>query len=179
MTGRAQGWLNFLQGLGDALQCHGPYPLVADGRLDRRTYERLVNSFMDMRVGGLMLAGTMEVSDAIIEAANRIPTVMGGNRLFDSPTSDVVAQDDELVAQLALDHLSIAWTSPDRPYRRRLRRGPWPPESRLQRDDESRRASPQTSSYATPAKKAASRLDSVSSIGPLLSVPRQSSRLAI
>jgi DNA-binding LacI/PurR family transcriptional regulator len=65
----------------------------------------LVNSFMDMRVDGLVLAGTMEVSDMIIEATNRIPTVVGGGKLFASPTADIVAQDDEVVGRLALDHL--------------------------------------------------------------------------
>ncbi|MGI3782064.1 MAG: LacI family DNA-binding transcriptional regulator, partial [Janthinobacterium lividum] len=101
-----QPWfVEFLQGLGDALHRHGLYPLVADGRLDRRTDERLVNSFMDMRVDGLVLAGTMEASDAIVKAAGRIPTVLSGSRLFPSPTADLVAQDDTLVTRTALEHL--------------------------------------------------------------------------
>lgn len=101
-----QPWfVEFLQGLGDALHRHGLSPLVGDGRLDRRTDERLVNSFMDMRFDGLVLAGTMQVSDTIVEAANRIPTVVGGTRLFDASTIDLVVQDDNLVAQLAVNHL--------------------------------------------------------------------------
>ncbi|MCA0297213.1 MAG: LacI family transcriptional regulator [Actinobacteria bacterium] len=101
-----QPWfVEFLQGLGDALHRHELSPLVGDGRLDRRTDERLVNSFMDMRFDGLVLAGTMQVSDTIVEAANRIPTVVGGTRLFDAPHIDLVVQDDDLVAQLAVDHL--------------------------------------------------------------------------
>ena len=101
-----QPWfVEFLQGLGDALHRHELSPLVGDGRLDRRTDERLVNSFMDMRFDGLVLAGTMKVSETIIEAANRIPTVVGGSRLFDAPTTDLVVQDDNRVAQLAVNHL--------------------------------------------------------------------------
>lgn len=101
-----QPWFaEFLAGLGDSLHRHGLTALVGDGHLDRRTDERLVNSFMDMRFDGLVLAGTMTASATIVEAASRIPTVVGGTRLFAAPTTDLVVQDDEQVARLAVNHL--------------------------------------------------------------------------
>src|SRR5215207_119006 len=87
--------------------------------------------------------------------------------------SDVLTERRGSVTHLALDPSAVAWSSSDRPRRRHgvvLASGleptarQWKPLT-----------SEQTSSYAIPPKKAATGLDSVSSIDSLPSAPRQSS----
>src|SRR5699024_1245031 len=67
--------------------------------------DRLLNAFLDMRVDGLVLAGTMPVTDAIRDAARRVPTVIAGMRDLVLPTVDLVAEDDAAGARLAVEHL--------------------------------------------------------------------------
>ena len=101
-----QPWfVDFLSGLGGRLAEHDLHAFVADGRLDRDLDDRLLNAFLDMRVDGLVLAGTMPVTDAIRDAARRVPTVIAGMRDLVLPTVDLVAEDDAAGARLAVEHL--------------------------------------------------------------------------
>ena len=102
-----QPWfVDFLEGLDRTLRANGLHPLVGDARVDRASNERLLGVFMEMRVDGLVLAGTLPPSTTLAEATERLPTVVAGNRDFDLPHVDVVAQDDWAGAGLALDHLA-------------------------------------------------------------------------
>ncbi len=101
-----QPWfVDVLEGLDSALRHRGLHAFVGDGRLDRASDERLLRAFMEMRVDGLVLAGTMPPSTTITEAARWLPTVVVGSRDFELPHVDVVAEDDSLGARQALDHL--------------------------------------------------------------------------
>lgn len=101
-----QPWfVDLLAGLSARLAEHDLHAFVADGRLDRDSDERLLNAFIDMRVDGLVLAGTMPITGTIVEAATRLPTVIAGMRDLTHPGVDVVAEDDAAGARLALDHL--------------------------------------------------------------------------
>lgn len=101
-----QPWFpGLLEGLGPALGAHGLHTLVGDGRLDRTMDDRLVNALIDMRVDGLVLAGSMRPSAVIAEAVRRIPTVVAGGRDIDLPSVDVVSQDDAHGIGLAIAHL--------------------------------------------------------------------------
>lgn len=101
-----QPWfVDFLAGLNERLAEHDLHAFVADGRLDRDLDDRLLNAFVDMRVDGLVLAGTMPVTDSIRDAAQRLPTVIAGMRDLRLPTVDVVAEDDAEGARLAVEHL--------------------------------------------------------------------------
>lgn len=101
-----QPWfVDFLAGLGERLAEHDLHAFVADGRLDRDLDDRLLNAFLDMRVDGLVLAGTMPITDAIRDAAQRLPTVVAGMRDLRLPTVDVIAEDDAAGARLAVEHL--------------------------------------------------------------------------
>jgi DNA-binding LacI/PurR family transcriptional regulator len=102
----SQPWfVDFLEGLNTTLHTHGLHAFIGDGRLDREADERLLRAFMEMRVDGLVLAGSMPVSDTIREAIQWLPTVVAGIRDIHQDGVDVVAEDDWLGAQLALDHL--------------------------------------------------------------------------
>jgi DNA-binding LacI/PurR family transcriptional regulator len=101
-----QPWLvDFLDGLGRVLAEQGLHPLVGDGRLDPATDAAILDGFLEMRVDGLVVAGTTPASLALGEAAMTVPTVVAGSRDFSLPNVDVVAQDDRLGVELALEHL--------------------------------------------------------------------------
>jgi DNA-binding LacI/PurR family transcriptional regulator len=101
-----QPWfVDFLEGVNTTLSQSDLHMFVGDGRLDRRADERLMRAFLEMRVEGLILAGTMPESTTITEAASWLPTVVAGSRDFALPNVDVVAEDDWRGAELAVHHL--------------------------------------------------------------------------
>jgi DNA-binding LacI/PurR family transcriptional regulator len=103
-----QPWFaDMLDGLTPALHAAGKHVLLGDGRIDRMLDETLTWSFIDLGVDGLVLAGSIPMSQAIVEAAGKIPTVaVGGRGLdLDLPRADVLANDNHLGATLAVRHL--------------------------------------------------------------------------
>jgi DNA-binding LacI/PurR family transcriptional regulator len=99
-------WFNkCLEGLHDGFRGHNLSMLLGDRRLDVREAEPMMNLLIDMRIDGLVLMGTMEVSDTIVAASRRIPTVMVGHQDFPLPMADSSAQDDAIGAGLAMEHL--------------------------------------------------------------------------
>ncbi len=80
-------------------------PLLADGRLDRSTDESLLRAFLELRVDGLVLLGSMPSSPVIVEAIAGVPTVVAAGRDIALPQVDVVANDDRYGTELALGHL--------------------------------------------------------------------------
>src|SRR5580700_6821354 len=103
-----QPWFaDMLDGLTPVLHAGGKHILLGDGRIDRMMDETLTWSFLDLGVDGLVLAGSIPMSQAIVEAASTIPTVaVGGRGLdLDLPRVDVLANDNHLGATLAVRHL--------------------------------------------------------------------------
>jgi DNA-binding LacI/PurR family transcriptional regulator len=103
-----QPWFaDMLDGLTPALHAGGKHILLGDGRIDRMLDETLTWSFLDLGVDGLVLAGSIPLSDAIIELASQVPTVaVGGRGLdLDLPRVDVLANDNHLGGTLAVRHL--------------------------------------------------------------------------
>ncbi len=102
-----QPWFaDVMEGVSAGLTSTGLLPFIADGRLDRRLDKRVVSSFMDLRVDGLILAGTIPESPELVVAVERIPSVVVGGRNITRACVDVVAQDDVAGATAAMDHLS-------------------------------------------------------------------------
>ena len=66
------------------------------------------NAFLDMRVDGLVLAGTMPVTDSIREAAQRLPTVVAGMR--DLNLREIGALAPLVALIVALNLVMINWT---------------------------------------------------------------------
>jgi DNA-binding LacI/PurR family transcriptional regulator len=94
-----------VDGLNTELSSSGMHMLIGDGRLDRRNDERLLNAFLDMRVDGLVLVGTMPSSTGLAEAADRVPTVVAGDRDLRFPNVDIVGVDDVRGGEIATRHL--------------------------------------------------------------------------
>lgn len=101
-----QPWFaDVMEGVSAGLTSTGLLPFIADGRLDRRLDKHVVSSFMDLRLDGLILAGTIPESPELIDAIQRIPSVVLGGRDIIRDCVDVVAQDDLAGATAAMDHL--------------------------------------------------------------------------
>jgi len=103
-----QPWFaDMLDGLTPVLHAGGKHILLGDGRIDRMLDETLTWSFIDLGVDGLVLAGSIPMSQAIIDAASQIPTVAVGGRGLDVdlPRADILANDNHLGGTLAVRHL--------------------------------------------------------------------------
>src|SRR5260370_1361590 len=103
-----QPWFaDILDGLTPALPARAKHILLGDGRIDRMLDETLTWSFIDLGVDGLVLAGSIPMSQAIIDAASQIPTVAVGGRGLDVdlPRADILANDNHLGGTLAVRHL--------------------------------------------------------------------------
>src|ERR1035441_4229443 len=81
-----QPWFaDMLDGLTPELHAAGKHILLGDGRIDRMLDETLSWSFVDLGVDGLVLAGSIPLSAAIIDVASKIPTVAVGGRRKQHP----------------------------------------------------------------------------------------------
>ena len=103
-----QPWFaDMLDGLTPALYAGGKHMLLGDGRIDRMMDDTLTWLFFELGVDGLVVAGSIPVSEAIIEVVSKIPTVaVGGRGLdLDLPYVDVLANDNHLGGTLAVRHL--------------------------------------------------------------------------
>ena len=98
-------FVDCLEGLTSVLHEQGLRTLLADGRLDRRTDDSLLQGFLELRVDGLVLVGAMASSPTIVEAASTVPTVVAASRDITLPHVDVVANDDWIGTELAVNHL--------------------------------------------------------------------------
>lgn len=91
----------FLDGLQESLHGAGLRMLVGSGRWDPQFEAEAVEAFLEMRVDGLVLLSV--VPDALHDISHSVPVVVVGER--DIEDIDIVVDDDELGARLAVDHL--------------------------------------------------------------------------
>ncbi|MFD0900594.1 LacI family DNA-binding transcriptional regulator [Actinomadura sediminis] len=91
----------FLDGLQESLHGAGLRMLVGSGRWDPMFEAEAVEAFLEMRVDGLVLLSV--VPESLKDAAASVPVVVVGER--DVKGVDIVVDDDELGASLAVDHL--------------------------------------------------------------------------
>jgi DNA-binding LacI/PurR family transcriptional regulator len=105
---RQPWYADMLDGLTPVLYGAGKHVLLGDGRIDQMMDETLTWSFLDFGVDGLVLAGSIPMSDALVSIASKIPTVaVGGRGLdLDLPHVDVLANDNERGAALVVEHLA-------------------------------------------------------------------------
>ncbi|MEU2771632.1 LacI family DNA-binding transcriptional regulator [Streptomyces sp. NPDC007162] len=98
-------FVELLDGLNRRLYDAGLRMLLADGHLNRRLGEDLTHTFTELHVDGLIAVGTLHDPGVLRTAADRVPTVVAGAREPVLPSVDIVANDDELGARLATEHL--------------------------------------------------------------------------
>src|ERR1700712_4460513 len=99
-------FIDCLDGLTSVLHEQGLRTLLADGRMDPQTDDSLLEGFLELRVDGLVLVGTMSSSPTILEAASTVPTVVAASRDITVPRVDVIANDDTVGTELAVNHLA-------------------------------------------------------------------------
>ena len=71
----------------------------------RQDNSSVLDAFIEARVDGLLCLGTMPLSEHLVAAADRLPTVVVSGREPDLPIVDVVAGDDYAGAAKATAHL--------------------------------------------------------------------------
>lgn len=98
-------FVDCIEGLTTVLNEHGYRCLLADARVDQGADEALLRGFLEMRVDGLVLVGSMPSTPAITEAAATVATVVAAGRDIVLPRVDVVANDDRIGTTLAVEHL--------------------------------------------------------------------------
>lgn len=91
----------FLDGLQESLHGADLRMIVGSGRWDPQFEAEAVDAFLEMRVDGLVLLSV--VPDSLKDAAASVPVVIVGER--DVEGVDIVVDDDELGARLAVNHL--------------------------------------------------------------------------
>lgn len=102
----ANPWfVDLLDGLQSVLREAGMRVLLGDGRLESETSEPLREAFLELRVEGLCLVGSLPLSGLMREAGISVPTVVAGARVRRPSRVDVIANDDFVGANLAVDHL--------------------------------------------------------------------------
>ena len=77
--------------------------MVGSGRWDPQFEAEAVEAFLEMRVDGLVLLSV--VPGTLREIARSVPVVVVGERDLEDIDIDIVVDDDELGARLAVDHL--------------------------------------------------------------------------
>ncbi|GGM95024.1 LacI family transcriptional regulator [Thermopolyspora flexuosa] len=98
-------YAEFLDGLQESLHGEGLRLLIGSGRFDPAFEDEAVEAFLELRVDGLVLLGVAPSSDTLAEAAAYTPTVVVGERDVELDGVDIVVDDDQLGARLAIDHL--------------------------------------------------------------------------
>ncbi|RBQ17842.1 LacI family transcriptional regulator [Spongiactinospora rosea] len=98
-------YAEFLDGLQESLHGEGLRLLIGNSQWEPTLEDEAVEAFLELRVDGLVLLGIAPVSATLIEATSYTPTVVVGERHTELDGVDIVVDDDELGARLAVDHL--------------------------------------------------------------------------
>jgi DNA-binding LacI/PurR family transcriptional regulator len=98
-------FVNCLDGVASVLHANGLRMFLADAHLDRSMGDSLTKGFLEFRVDGLIIVGTLQPSPALEAAAAAVPTVVAASRDIALPRVDVVANDDVAGTRLAVEHL--------------------------------------------------------------------------
>lgn len=99
-------YVQALEGINAMLHRHDLRMLLGDQRLDLLSDEALTATFLEMNVDGMILTGSLVPSERIVEAAAEVPTVVVGSRSLTLPHVDVIVNDDDQGARLAVTHLA-------------------------------------------------------------------------
>ncbi|WP_246082991.1 LacI family DNA-binding transcriptional regulator [Nonomuraea diastatica] len=98
-------YAEFLDGLQESLHGDGLRMLIGNSQWDPAFEDEAVEAFLELRVDGLVLLGIAPTSETLIEATSYTPTVVVGERDIELDGVDIVVDDDQLGARLAIDHL--------------------------------------------------------------------------
>ncbi|ASN51215.1 MULTISPECIES: LacI family DNA-binding transcriptional regulator [Sinomonas] len=92
-----------VEGLSDGLHAAGLSPLLGDWRLEGAA---LAERFLELRVEGLVLVGTLDGAESALPALGGLPAVQVGSPLAQVPGAAVVTNDDAEGARRVVRHLA-------------------------------------------------------------------------
>ncbi|WP_424467126.1 LacI family DNA-binding transcriptional regulator [Pseudoclavibacter helvolus] len=95
-------FVDLLEGMQEVLDAPGFHVTVADANLNAHLEQSPVSGFLAAGVEGLVIGGDV---DAVPSEGFPVPTVVAGNRATVPAGADLVANDDEAGARLAVQHL--------------------------------------------------------------------------
>ncbi|MFI7616232.1 LacI family DNA-binding transcriptional regulator [Nonomuraea terrae] len=98
-------YAEFLDGLQESLHGDGLRMLIGNSQWDPAFEDEAVEAFLELRVDGLVLLGIAPTSETLVEATSYTPAVVVGERDIQLDGVDIVVDDDQLGARMAIDHL--------------------------------------------------------------------------
>lgn len=98
-------FVELLTGLVAVLHGAGLSPILADARTDREVGLESIDTFLGLRVDGIVVVGSTPGTEAIVAAAAHIPVVLAGTREPPLAKGDIVVNDDLAGSALAARHL--------------------------------------------------------------------------
>jgi DNA-binding LacI/PurR family transcriptional regulator len=98
-------YVDILDGFRRVLHADGLRVLIGGGQLDNRVDPTVAEAFLDLRVEGLCVVGTLPYDDALAEAMKSVPAVVASSHSYELPYVDSVVNDDEDGSHQATEHL--------------------------------------------------------------------------
>jgi DNA-binding LacI/PurR family transcriptional regulator len=98
-------YVDILDGFRRTLSTVGIRVLVGGGQLDNRLDSTVVEAFLDLRVDGLCVVGTLPYHESVAADMKSVPAVVASSHSYELPEVDSVVNDDVHGVQLALEHL--------------------------------------------------------------------------
>jgi DNA-binding LacI/PurR family transcriptional regulator len=98
-------YVDILDGFRRVLKANGLRVLIGGGQLDGKVDPGVAEAFIDLRVEGLCVVGTLPYDEALAEAMKTVPAVVASSHSYELPYADSVVNDDEAGSRKATEHL--------------------------------------------------------------------------
>jgi DNA-binding LacI/PurR family transcriptional regulator len=98
-------YVDILDGLRRVLHAEGFRVLVGAGQLGGLPDPTVAGAFLDLRVEGLCVVGTLPYEESLAEAMKSVPAVVASSHSYELPCTDSVVNDDEDGSWQATAHL--------------------------------------------------------------------------
>jgi DNA-binding LacI/PurR family transcriptional regulator len=98
-------YVDILDGFRRVLKANGLRVLIGGGLLDDNVDPGVAEAFIDLRVEGLCVVGTLPYDEALAQAMKTVPAVVASSHSYQLPYVDSVVNDDEDGSRKATEHL--------------------------------------------------------------------------
>lgn len=98
-------YVDILDGFRRVLRADGFRVLIGGGQIEHRVDSTVADAFLDLRVEGLCVVGTLPYDEGLAEAVKSVPAVVASSHSYELPYVDSVVNDDESGSRQATEHL--------------------------------------------------------------------------
>lgn len=98
-------YVDILDGFRRVLRADGFRVLIGGGQIEHRVDPTVAEAFLDLRVEGLCVVGTLPYDEGLAEAMKSVPAVVASSHSYELPYVDSVVNDDEAGSRQATEHL--------------------------------------------------------------------------